>query len=238
MAGLVLLKQIETEIRNYDRNLPTGKDQVTPLAKLPAMKSVLDDADNIQYALMTYSEWIANLFCNAKDSEINAVLVDRIACAKILNMSFAIDMAMKLKGRVGSYSLQARGPFGYQTDLMYVFQFAEGDSGILKQKMARDHLGYLTANPLRLVKETFFSLFGSGIRRRGATASLKLVWRMAGARGSEKVSRWLKNHSLVEDVAMAHCILTVRSATHKLGISSEERDAFDKWFGVNRPELS
>ena len=70
-----------------------------------------------------------------KIDEINDKLVDKIACAKIEAIAFAITSLIQLKDGVGSLSLFENGPFGSKNDILYVFRFAEGDSGILQQKV-------------------------------------------------------------------------------------------------------
>ena len=79
-------------------------------------------------------------------------LVERIAVCKIVFVTVAIDFVLELKAKVGSYSLLRSSPFGTRTDLLYVFQFAEGDAGILKQKIARDLLTKAAASPTKLAQ--------------------------------------------------------------------------------------
>ena len=50
----------------------------------------------------------------------------------------AMALVNRIKSTVGSYTLQARSPFGAKTDTLCVYRFAEGDTNILVQKTARD----------------------------------------------------------------------------------------------------
>jgi hypothetical protein len=56
---------------------------------------------------------------------LDRALVERICIAKVLVVTFAIDLTLRLKAQVGSFSLMDASPFGAQTDILYVFQFAE-----------------------------------------------------------------------------------------------------------------
>lgn len=231
IASMGLLSKTVNQIRAYTREVPTGKDKTTPLPKLPIIRDMLDEADRVKFVLAVYSNAIFDKF--SKADQIQGKMVDQIACAKILNVGFAIDMSLKLKGKIGAWALQESGPFGGQTDLLYVFQFAEGDSGILKQKMARDLLTQTIAKPQAVLGHVFSAIFGTGIQRRQSRALLSLAYKMAGAKGPKKVTNWLDNHKLVEEVAMGHCVLTVRKMGLGLGVGSKDRDAFDNWFKVN-----
>jgi hypothetical protein len=66
-------------------------------------------------------------------------LQDAIACAKIIASETSIDLCFRLKQDVGSYALM--GDTGFeQMDFLQACKFAEGDSRILMQKLARDRV--------------------------------------------------------------------------------------------------
>merc|ERR1712217_815298 len=65
--------------------------------------------------------------------------VEAIAAAKVKSVEVAIDLCWKLKQEVGSYALMTGCGFE-KMDYLQCCKFAEGDSRILMQKMARDRL--------------------------------------------------------------------------------------------------
>jgi len=64
-------------------------------------------------------------------------LVEAIAVAKVRAVEECISLSFRLKNELGSYALMAGNGFD-QTDFLQCCKFAEGDSRILMQKMARD----------------------------------------------------------------------------------------------------
>lgn len=70
----------------------------------------------------------------------NADLTRAIAVSKIKAVEASIDLSFRLKQEVGSYALMAGTGFD-NTDFLQCCKFAEGDSRILSQKLARDCFG-------------------------------------------------------------------------------------------------
>ena len=66
-------------------------------------------------------------------------LAHAIATAKVKAVEHSIDLAWRLKQEVGSYALMGSSGFKH-LDFLNCCKFAEGDSRILMQKMARDRL--------------------------------------------------------------------------------------------------
>merc|ERR1712217_999648 len=66
-------------------------------------------------------------------------LQDSIACAKIVASETSIDLCFRLKQDVGSFALMGGQGFD-QMDFLQACKFAEGDSRILMQKLARDRV--------------------------------------------------------------------------------------------------
>jgi acyl-CoA oxidase len=77
--------------------------------------------------------------CLRKDAIPPVPLMDAIAVAKFSAVDESIDMCFRLKKEVGSYALMAGAGFD-QMDFLSCCAFAEGDSRILKMKLARDRL--------------------------------------------------------------------------------------------------
>mmetsp|Transcript_493 Transcript_493/g.1207 ORF Transcript_493/g.1207 Transcript_493/m.1207 type:complete len:163 (-) Transcript_493:335-823(-) len=66
-----------------------------------------------------------------------AELTHAIAVAKVKAVETSIDLCWRLKQEVGSYALMGESGFVH-LDFLNCCKFAEGDSRILMQKMARD----------------------------------------------------------------------------------------------------
>jgi len=69
----------------------------------------------------------------------DADLVERVACLKVKAIETSISLCFRLKQELGSYALM--GGTGFEKmDYLQCCKFAEGDSRILMQKIARDRL--------------------------------------------------------------------------------------------------
>jgi len=66
-------------------------------------------------------------------------LIDTVATAKVRCIETSIELCFRLKNEVGSYALMAGTGFE-RLDYLNCCKFAEGDSRILMQKMARDRM--------------------------------------------------------------------------------------------------
>lgn len=77
--------------------------------------------------------------CLRNDTIPSAGLVQKIAVSKVRAVEDSIALCFKLKQEVGSYALM--GDTGFEnTDFLQCCKFAEGDSRILMQKLARDRV--------------------------------------------------------------------------------------------------
>mmetsp|Transcript_27891 Transcript_27891/g.63411 ORF Transcript_27891/g.63411 Transcript_27891/m.63411 type:complete len:461 (+) Transcript_27891:89-1471(+) len=77
--------------------------------------------------------------CLRKTAIPSLELVEAIAVGKVKGVETAIDVCFQLKQEVGSYALM--GDTGFeQMDFLQCCKFAEGDSRILMQKIARDRM--------------------------------------------------------------------------------------------------
>lgn len=92
---------------------------------------------------------VLDAFCAACEKELVGYLkterlppvklVEAIAVAKVRTVERCITLTNRLKNELGSYALMANTGFD-QTDFLQCCKFAEGDSRILMQKMARDRM--------------------------------------------------------------------------------------------------
>merc|ERR550514_1542508 len=112
-------------------------------------------------------------------------LVEAIACAKVKVCENAIDLCFRLKQEVGSYALMGNTGFE-QMDFLQCCKFAEGDSRILMQKMARDRM----------------RLFEKG-RKMGPESEEKICLQLGSALKSGGKTAWDDNYLTVYQLAEA-----------------------------------
>eukprot|EP01064_Diplonema_japonicum_P038954 TRINITY_DN9639_c1_g1_i1.p1 TRINITY_DN9639_c1_g1~~TRINITY_DN9639_c1_g1_i1.p1 ORF type:complete len:479 (+),score=144.77 TRINITY_DN9639_c1_g1_i1:45-1481(+) len=119
-----------------------------PLASIPQLRALFCDNETKMQKLDAFmtkceSELCACLKAN-KPPPLR--LVEAIAVAKVVAVEESIDMVHKLKNEVGSYALMWGSGFE-QADFLTCCKFAEGDSRVLMQKMARDLLRTYSKDP-------------------------------------------------------------------------------------------
>eukprot|EP00388_Colpodella_angusta_P000053 GDKJ01000182.1.p1 GENE.GDKJ01000182.1~~GDKJ01000182.1.p1 ORF type:complete len:593 (-),score=143.80 GDKJ01000182.1:152-1909(-) len=150
-ASLSFLSSVQDGVEEFaaQRMMPTGKEEWTALADMPFMHSQLQEKRDVKVVLHRFVRHLEEKFQTVP--LLKNDLVDKIASAKIVCVEFAIAGIAELKERVGALSLFDHGPFGVRTDFLYVFRFAEGDSAVLRQKMARDALKVVQKNPMVVI---------------------------------------------------------------------------------------
>lgn len=163
-ASLSFMSSVQDGVEAFakERRMPAGKDKWSPLIDMPFMRDQLMEKKDVRHVLHRYVQILEKDF--ASTPSISNALVHKIACAKILCVEFAINAVQELKERVGSLSLFQNGPFGSRTDFLYVFRFAEGDSAVLRQKMARDSLKVMQKSPFFAFVSHFLASTGLFMR--------------------------------------------------------------------------
>lgn len=243
LAALSFVEAYEQNIRSIPRPIQTGKDVTTPLPSMPFLRDTLLRSAAVRRVFTVYLDNVKRTFM-ASPPVFAPALVEKIAIAKILSLDFAIRQIADFKRLVGSYSLMASSPFGTAPDLLYVFQFAEGDSGILKQKIARDLLTRLSASLLSmgglLVGYGLAALplqrdaTGQQLRQNYALTALELIKTMSGAgKGQQRVNAWLEAHATVNRLAVLRCLIVLRDVVIREDptmVGSVELASFDAFF--------
>merc|ERR1712156_394449 len=168
------------DVRSYAENrmIPSGKDTTIKLADMPFMRDELERITDCLYVYKTFGILNEERFIHSKDGNISKKTVEYIACGKTEIVEFCIEKIHSLKLKVGSYCLQSNSLFGPRNEILYAYRFAEGDSSILKQKMARDSLKAISRNPLNLLGlfmslPVYYVMYTMGM---GLTMGLK--WRL------------------------------------------------------------
>lgn len=111
------------------------------LSNIPQLASLYDEADETLAGLERFvAAAEADLcICLRESTPPPADLVLAIATCKVRAVETSIDLTFRLKQEVGSFALMADAGFRH-LDFLQCAKFAEGDSRILMQKMARDRL--------------------------------------------------------------------------------------------------
>lgn len=124
------------------------KGQV-PLGTIPHIRELLKEADLELKRLMNFSRVVEKWLnvCLVEDKIPSKELVEAIACCKIASVETSIALCFRLKQEVGSYALMGDTGFEHM-DFLQCCKFAEGDSRILMQKLARDRVKQAGGNKI------------------------------------------------------------------------------------------
>ena len=175
---------------------------------MPQMRAVLDESraalDEMESFTMGVEERLNE--CLRAGTIPNPDLVDAIAVAKIKCIDVAIQRCHALRQEVGSYALMHATGFEL-IDMLLCCKFAEGDSRILQQKLARDRLKQLQKQGLggAAAKLLSFSSDSSEV-----VVALRLAQKLAPAgRDLAKLERamdesWREIYELADLVAARH----------------------------------
>jgi len=141
-AALCYTRQLFERTRGYsDGKVTWGPKENANLTKVPQLSALYKHAAKQLDALDKYVGECEHRLANhlQNDTVPPVALQDSIACAKIASSEMSIDLCFRLKQDVGSYALM--GGTGFDNmDFLQCCKFAEGDSRILMQKLARDRV--------------------------------------------------------------------------------------------------
>ena len=143
-AAMTFRKQLYKQTKTYSDNKSCLAPNIShtvgaPLTNIPQLRNLylMNDkkVEIIEDFLNICEKKLSE--CLYTDELPSAQLTEAIAVAKVLAVEDSIEMVHKLKQEVGSYALMEGTGFE-QSDFLQCCKFAEGDSKILMQKMARD----------------------------------------------------------------------------------------------------
>lgn len=111
------------------------------LSDVPQLAFLYDEADQHLRRIELLQADVEARLCHCLRNSIvpETALVEKVAALKVRAIETTIEMCFRLKQEVGSYALMAGTGFE-KMDYLQCCKFAEGDSRILMQKMARDRL--------------------------------------------------------------------------------------------------
>lgn len=208
-AALVSARGLHMRTEAYaQQKVCNGLSGERSLASMPQMRAVLDESraalDEMESFTMGVEERLNE--CLRAGTIPNLDLVDAIAVAKIKCIDVAIQRCHALRQEVGSYALMHATGFEL-IDMLLCCKFAEGDSRILQQKLARDRLKQLQKQGLggAAAKLLSFSSDSSEV-----VVALRLAQKLAPAgRDLAKLERamdesWREIYELADLVAARH----------------------------------
>eukprot|EP00937_MAST-01D_sp_MAST-1D-sp2_P005395 g5395.t1 len=143
-AALAYARQLFGVARAYADAKPVWGGQAAepvPLAAVPQLAAIFAEGGE---ELGRLDRFVGELelelsSCLVQGSIPSAQLIEAIAVAKVKAVETSIALCFRLKQEVGSMALMADAGFAHM-DFLQCCKFAEGDSRILMQKMARDRL--------------------------------------------------------------------------------------------------
>jgi alkylation response protein AidB-like acyl-CoA dehydrogenase len=112
-----------------------------PLSMLPQLSNLFDEANEALSFVESYVKSCEEQLNDAirNDKIPSTKLQDSIAVAKIRSVETVVQLGFRLKQTVGSFALMADSGFE-GLDAMQIAKFAEGESFVLMQKLARDRV--------------------------------------------------------------------------------------------------
>ena len=142
-AALVFSRTLFAKTRQYSDHKMCAMRGTTPaLTDVPQLRALYDEADARFARMESFADACETELCAAlaSDTPPGAATTRAIAVAKIRAVEMCVELCHRLKQEVGSYALMADTGFEH-ADFLQCCKFAEGDSRILSQKLARDAFG-------------------------------------------------------------------------------------------------
>jgi len=183
---------------------PKGQPQPS-LAELPQLQHLFAVADEKLNVLEMFNDKVEkSLSVVLRNQSIpDSALVESIAVSKVKSIETAIDLCFKLKQEVGSYALMDKTGFEHG-DFLQCCKFAEGDSRILMQKMARDSMKAFKGSSWTDSGKDL--VFGNTAEHNETKIRFQLSRALsAAASPSEGAKLWNSNWTLVYALADAVC---------------------------------
>ena len=149
-AALFSARVLHMKTEEYARQkMCNGLAGETTLYDMPQVRSVLDESYRAIDKMIDFTAGVEARLneCLRAGTIPDADLVEAIGVCKIKCIDVAIQRVHALRLEVGSYALMHDTGFEL-VDMLLTCKFAEGDSRILQQKIARDRLKKLQKNGL------------------------------------------------------------------------------------------
>eukprot|EP01134_Creolimax_fragrantissima_P001952 CFRG1952T1 len=206
-AALYSARVLHMKTEEYaKRKICNGLAGETTLASMPQLRNVLDESYAQIDKMIAYTAGVEERLnkCLREGTIPDADLVEKIAVCKIRCIDVAIQRVHILRQEVGSYALMHDTGFEL-VDMLLTCKFAEGDSRILQQKLARDRLKRVQKGGLGGAIADVFSSNSAE-----AVAALQLARKLAPAgRNLEKMAaaldeNWREMYALADMISDRH----------------------------------
>jgi len=198
-AALQFTRNLYAQTKEYtDKKQCWSPKGNVPLGSIPHIRALYIDADRTLSHLEHFTRVVEAELCKylVKNEIPPASLVQAIAVAKISAVENSIELAFKLKKEVGSYSLMGGTGFDSGSDFLFCCSFAEGDSRILQNKLARDALRAfsliksISQVPAGQEKEAMLCQKLNDAGKDGWDSSWTTVYELAGAIQARVIREW------------------------------------------------
>lgn len=172
-STLIFARTLYKTAKEYsDKKRCWHPKDIISLSDVPQLSSLYANADaqmcRVEALQVSVERQLAE--CLRSDKIPNNELVEMIACLKVKAIETSIALCFRLKQELGSYALMAGTGFE-KMDYLQCCKFAEGDSRILMQKMARDHLGLFAKKGLAGSEREAAALKDLGMKLKSGGAS-------------------------------------------------------------------
>jgi len=177
-AALTFTKKLFASTKSYsDSKLtwsPVGKP---PLSNIPQLRTLYEECEVTLTRLSTFVRKVELKLnaCLMADTRPDMDLMNEIAVCKISAVESSIDLCFRLKQEVGSYALFSKSGLG-QLDFLQCCKFAEGDSRILLQKLARDRFRHFTKGRSGVASEDLLCKKIAAAMKSKGSLSKQEVW--------------------------------------------------------------
>lgn len=184
-STLVFARTLYARARNYaDQKKCWHPQGSVMLSEIPQLAHLYADADKQLGKVEVLRDIVEQRLCQClkADTTPDTKLVEMIAALKVKAIEISINVCFKLKQELGSYALM--GGTGFEKmDYLQCCKFAEGDSRILMQKMARDRLQAFSKDRKGTLHETEVCMkLGTALTTGGRSAwndNWTLVYQLA-----------------------------------------------------------
>lgn len=169
-CALAYTRRLFESTRKYsDAKMCWGPKGNTSLTQVPQLFGLYQRADKKLQRLDSFvAECQRLLSGHLRNGTVPPIpLQDAIACAKIAASETSIDLCFRLTQDVGSFAMMTETGFG-TTHFLQACKFAEGDSRILMQKLARDRLK--ATKPVGSEKEQALAAHLNTVAGKGSAA--------------------------------------------------------------------
>ena len=187
-AALVFSKKLYANTREYSDSKMCAMRGDTPyLTDVPQLKALYEEAEMRFKTLDAFVDGCEENLCKylVAGSVPAYELTRAIAVAKIKSVETCVELCHRLKQEVGSYALMSGTGFEH-TDFLQCCKFAEGDSRILSQKIARDAYGEFG----RAKRKGLESVPGWSAKEMQACTAVHLAVASATGKGLSKIQAW------------------------------------------------